>query len=72
MMAKPRDPQDMRYEELTRFITALERSGGDANVLARGAGAEDRDPGRRASSSRSSARRLPPARSAAARPTASP
>jgi lipopolysaccharide export system permease protein len=33
MMAKPRDPQDMRYQELTRFITALERSGGDANVL---------------------------------------
>src|SRR5262249_27166509 len=30
MMAKPRDPQDMRYDELTRFITALERSGGDA------------------------------------------
>jgi lipopolysaccharide export system permease protein len=33
MMAKPREAQDMRYEELTRFITALERSGGDANVL---------------------------------------
>lgn len=33
MMAKPRDPQDMRYDELTRFIAALERSGGDANVL---------------------------------------
>ena len=33
MMAKPRDPQEMRYAELTRFITALERSGGDANVL---------------------------------------
>jgi lipopolysaccharide export system permease protein len=33
MMAKPRDPQDMRYDELTRFINALERSGGDANVL---------------------------------------
>ncbi len=33
MMAKPRDPQDMRYDELTRFITALERSGGDSNVL---------------------------------------
>lgn len=33
MMAKPRDPQDMRYQELTRFINALERSGGDANVL---------------------------------------
>jgi lipopolysaccharide export system permease protein len=33
MMAKPRDPQDMRYRELTQFITSLERSGGDANVL---------------------------------------
>ena len=33
MMAKPRDPQDMRYDELSRFINALERSGGDANVL---------------------------------------
>jgi lipopolysaccharide export system permease protein len=33
MMAKPRDPQDMRYKELTQFITALERSGGDSNVL---------------------------------------
>jgi len=33
MMAKARDPHDMRYNELTRFITALERSGGDANVL---------------------------------------
>lgn len=33
MMAKPRSPQEMRYRELTRFIRALERSGGDANVL---------------------------------------
>jgi len=33
MMAKPRDPHDMRYDELTRFINSLERSGGDANVL---------------------------------------
>jgi lipopolysaccharide export system permease protein len=33
MMAKPRDPHDMRYQELTRFIASLERSGGDANVL---------------------------------------
>lgn len=33
MMAKARDPHDMRYKELTQFITALERSGGDANVL---------------------------------------
>jgi lipopolysaccharide export system permease protein len=33
LMAKPRSPQEMRYTELTRFILALERSGGDANVL---------------------------------------
>jgi len=33
LMAKPRSPQEMRYTELTRFIIALERSGGDANVL---------------------------------------
>jgi len=33
LMAKPRSPQEMRYSELTRFIVALERSGGDANVL---------------------------------------
>ena len=33
MMAKPRDPHDMRYQELSRFINSLERSGGDANVL---------------------------------------
>jgi lipopolysaccharide export system permease protein len=33
MMAKPRDPHDMRYKELSRFIASLERSGGDANVL---------------------------------------
>jgi lipopolysaccharide export system permease protein len=33
MMARPRSPQEMRYEELTRFIRALERSGGDANAL---------------------------------------
>ncbi len=33
MMAKPRSPQEMRYRELTRFIRALERSGGDANTL---------------------------------------
>ena len=33
MMAKARDPHDMRYRELTQFINALERSGGDANVL---------------------------------------
>ena len=33
MMARPRNPQEMRFAELTRFIRALERSGGDANVL---------------------------------------
>jgi lipopolysaccharide export system permease protein len=33
LMARPRDPQEMRYSELTRFIRALERSGGDANLL---------------------------------------
>ena len=33
MMAQPRSPQEMRYRELTRFIHALERSGGDANQL---------------------------------------
>ena len=33
MMSKPRSPQEMRYRELTRFIRALERSGGDANLL---------------------------------------
>src|SRR6185437_9879301 len=33
MMAKPRSPEEMRYEELTRFIKAQERSGSDANLL---------------------------------------
>jgi lipopolysaccharide export system permease protein len=33
MMAKQRDPHDLTYAELTRFITSLERSGGDANLL---------------------------------------
>jgi lipopolysaccharide export system permease protein len=33
MMARQRNPQEMRFAELTRFIRALERSGGDANVL---------------------------------------
>ena len=33
LMAKPRDPQEMRFAELTRFIKSLERSGGDANLL---------------------------------------
>jgi lipopolysaccharide export system permease protein len=33
MMAKQRDPHDLTYSELTRFINSLERSGGDANLL---------------------------------------
>jgi lipopolysaccharide export system permease protein len=33
MMAKPRDAHDQSYEELTRAIASLERSGGDANLL---------------------------------------
>lgn len=33
MMAKQRDPHDLSYDELTQFIAALERSGGDANLL---------------------------------------
>ena len=33
LMAKPRDPAELRYAELTQFIRSLERSGGDANVL---------------------------------------
>ena len=33
LMAKPRSPSEMRYRELSRFITSLERSGGDANLL---------------------------------------
>jgi lipopolysaccharide export system permease protein len=33
MMAKQRLPQELRYDELTRAIQALERSGSDANLL---------------------------------------
>jgi lipopolysaccharide export system permease protein len=33
LMANPRDPKEMRFAELSRFITALERAGGDANLL---------------------------------------
>ncbi|MDB4914958.1 MAG: permease YjgP/YjgQ family protein [Gemmatimonadetes bacterium] len=33
LMAKPRDPAELRYAELTQFIKSLERSGGDANLL---------------------------------------
>jgi lipopolysaccharide export system permease protein len=33
LMAKPRSPQEMRYKELSRFIQALERSGGNGDEL---------------------------------------
>lgn len=33
MMRAPRSPQEMRYGELSRFIGAAERSGGDVNSL---------------------------------------
>jgi lipopolysaccharide export system permease protein len=33
LTASPRSPEEMRYSELSRFIAALERSGGDANEL---------------------------------------
>lgn len=33
LLAAPKDPQNMAYRELGRFIAALERSGGDANEL---------------------------------------
>ncbi len=33
LMARPRDPQEMRFDELSRFIRSLERSGGDSNLL---------------------------------------
>ena len=33
LMAKPRSPQEMRYRELSRFIHALERSGGNGDEL---------------------------------------
>ncbi len=33
LLATPKSPQEMRYKELSRFIAALERSGGDANEL---------------------------------------
>ena len=32
LLLKPPDPHNMRYAELTRYIQATERSGGDANV----------------------------------------
>lgn len=33
MMRAPRSPQEMRYDELSRFIAAAERSGTDVNTL---------------------------------------
>src|SRR5256885_16259752 len=33
MMPPPRSPREMRHTELSRFITAAERSGGDVNTL---------------------------------------
>jgi lipopolysaccharide export system permease protein len=32
MMTKSPDPHNMRYKDITRYITATERSGGDANL----------------------------------------
>ena len=32
MMTKPPDPHNMRYREISRYIAATERSGGDANL----------------------------------------
>ncbi len=32
-LGEPKDPEQMRYAEMTRFIGAIERSGGDANPL---------------------------------------
>jgi lipopolysaccharide export system permease protein len=33
LMATPKAPQEMGYRDLSRYIAALERSGGDANEL---------------------------------------
>jgi lipopolysaccharide export system permease protein len=33
LLAAPKSPQDMGYRDLTRFILALQRSGGDTNEL---------------------------------------
>lgn len=33
LLASPKAPEDMRYEELGRYIAALERSGSDVNTL---------------------------------------
>ena len=32
MMTKSPDPHNMRYQEISRYINAIERSGGDANL----------------------------------------
>jgi lipopolysaccharide export system permease protein len=33
LLAEPKDPEEMRYAEMSRFIQAIERSGGDARPL---------------------------------------
>ncbi|HEV2147877.1 MAG TPA: LptF/LptG family permease [Longimicrobiaceae bacterium] len=33
LLAEPKEPEEMRYAEMTRFIRAIERSGGDARPL---------------------------------------
>lgn len=33
LLAEPKDPEEMRYAEIGRFINAIERSGGDAREL---------------------------------------
>lgn len=33
LLAEPKDPEQMRYAEMSRFIRAIERSGGDASSL---------------------------------------
>ena len=33
LLAEPKEPEEMRYAEMTRFIHAIERSGGDARPL---------------------------------------
>jgi len=33
LLAEPKDPEEMRYAEIDRFIAAIERSGGDAREL---------------------------------------
>jgi len=33
LMAEPKDPDEMRYDEMSRFIAAIERSGGDSRPM---------------------------------------